>query len=167
MSKKVLSMLLSGMLMISMVGCTDSVEKQVEEQETPPVQEEPKDEYVEPEEVIEEPEVTKEEVAYLIKMALQESMDSRYEVEVIINEDGSCAIGLADREMSYSGFTADEIESMSKQAGLEEVVKDFIDNAVNTFYEYGYKNQVVTVVLTGNDYVPFMMMNNTGHATYF
>lgn len=167
MSKKVLSMLLSGMLMVSMVGCTDSVQEQVEEQQTPPVQEEPKDEYVEPEEVTEEPEVTKEEVAYLIKMALQESMDSRYEVEVIINEDGSCAIGLADREMSYSEFTADEIESMSKQAGLEEVVKDFIDNAVNTFYEYGYENQVVTVVITGNDYVPFMMMSNTGHATYF
>lgn len=165
--KKLLGLILSGMLMASMVGCTDSVEKQVEEQEPPTVEEPKEDEYVEPEEVIEEPEVTKEEVAYLIKMALQESMDSRYEVEVIINEDGSCAIGLADREMSYSGFTADEIESMSKQAGLEEVVKDFIDNAVNTFYEYGYENQVVTVVITGNDYVPFMMMSNTGHATYF
>lgn len=165
--KKLLGLVLSGILMSTMVGCTDSVEEQVEEQEPPAVEESKEDEYVEPEEVIEEPEVTKEEVAYLIKMALQENMDSRYEVEVIIKEDGSCAIGLADREMSYSGFTADEIEIMSKQAGLEEVVKDFIDNAVNTFYEYGYKNQVVTVVLTGNDYVPFMMMNNTGHATYF
>ena len=88
--KKLLGLVLSGILMISMVGCTDSVEEQVEEQETPPVQEEPKDEYVEPEEVIEEPEVTKEEVAYLIKMAIQENMSSRYEVEVVIKHRKLC-----------------------------------------------------------------------------
>ena len=57
--KKLFGLVLSGILMISMVGCTDSVEEQVEEQEPPAVEEPKEDEYVEPEEVIEEPEVTK------------------------------------------------------------------------------------------------------------
>ena len=164
--KKLLGLVLSGILMISMVGCTDSVEEQVEEQEPPTVEEPKEDEYVEPEEVIEEPEVTKEEVAYLIKMAIQENMSSRYEVEVLINEDGSCAIGIADIQMSYSGYTKDEMEAMAKQAGLDVAGKDFVDNAINVFYEYGYEDIIVTLVLTGNDYVPFMMINNTGRPVY-
>ena len=165
--KKLFGLVLSGILMSTMVGCTDSVEKQVEEQETPPAVEQPKeDEYIEPEEVIEEPEVSKEEVAYLIKMAIQENMSSRYEVEVVINEDGSCAIGTADTQMSYSGYTKDEMEAMAKQAGLDVAAKDFVDNAINVFYEYGYEDIIVTLVLTGNDYVPFMMINNTGRPVY-
>ena len=164
--KKLFGLVLSGILMSTMVGCTDSVEKQVEEQEPPTVEEPKEDEYVEPEEVIEEPEVTKEEVAYLIKMAIQENMSSRYEVEVLINEDGSCAIGIADTQMSYSGYTKDEMEAMAKQAGLDVAAKDFVDNAINVFYEYGYEDIIVTLVLTGNDYVPFMMINNTGRPVY-
>ena len=165
MNKKVLGLLLSGMLVMSMVGCTDTNE-QVEEQEQTQTVEEPKDEYVEPEEVIEEPEVSKEEVAYLIKMAIQENMSSRYEVEVVINEDGNCAIGVADTQMSYSVYTKDEIESMCKQAGLDVAAKDLVDNAINLFYEYGYENIVVTLVLTGSDYVPFIMIDNTGRPVY-
>ena len=165
MNKKVLGLLLSGMLVISMVGCTDTNE-QVEEQEQTQTVEEPKDEYVEPKEVIEEPEVSKEEVAYLIKMAIQENMSSRYEVEVLINEDGSCAIGIADTQMNYSGYTKDEMEAMCKQAGLDVAAKDLVDNAINLFYEYGYEDIVVTLVLTGNDYVPFIMIDNTGRPVY-
>ena len=165
MNKKVLGLLLSGMLVMSMVGCTNTNE-QVEKQEQTQTVEEPKDEYVEPEEVIEEPEVTKEEVAYLIKMAIQESMSSRYEVEVLINEDGNCAIGVADTQMSYSGYTKDEMEAMAKQAGLDVAAKDLVDNAINLFYEYGYENIVVTLVLTGSDYVPFIMIDNTGRPVY-
>ena len=165
MNKKVLGLLLSGMLVISMVGCTDTNE-QVEEQEQTQTVEEPKDEYVEPKEVIEEPEVSKEEVAYLIKMAIQENMSSRYEVEVLINEDGSCAIGIADTQMNYSGYTKDEMEAMCKQAGLDVAAKDLVDNAINLFYEYGYENIVVTLVLTGSDYVPFIMIDNTGRPVY-
>lgn len=164
--KKLFGLVLSGILMSTMVGCTDSVEKQVEEQEPPAVEQPKEDEYVEPEEVIEEPEVSKEEVAYLIKMAIQENMSSRYEVEVVINEDGSCAIGIADTQMSYSGYTKDEMEAMAKQAGLDVAAKDFVDNAINVFYEYGYEDIIVTLVLTGNDYVPFMMINNTGRPVY-
>ena len=164
--KKLLGLVLSSMLMVNMVGCTNSVEEQVEEQEPPAVEEPKEDEYVEPEEVIEEPEVTKEEVAYLIKMAIQENMSSRYEVEVLINEDGSCAIGIADTQMSYGGYTKDEMEAMAKQAGLDVAAKDFVDNAINVFYEYGYEDIIVTLVLTGNDYVPFMMINNTGRPVY-
>ena len=165
--KKLLGLVLSGMLMISMVGCTDSVEEQVEEQQTPPVQEEPKDEYVEPEEVIEEPEMSKEEVAYLIKMAIQETIPtSRYEIEVVINENGNCVIGIADTQVYYSTYTKDEMKSMCEQAGLDSAAKDVVDYAIDLFYEYGYEDIMVTLVLTGNDYVPFMIMDNTGKPVY-
>ena len=168
--KKLLGLVLSGILMISMVGCTDSVEEQVEEQQTPPVQEEPKDEYVEPEEIKPEEEeelaISKEEVAQLLNEIIGDSMGVNYEVAVTITDNGDCAIGIADRNNAYSMYDKSVLESMCKEAGLEDSAMEIVRNAKLVFEEYDFNDVDVTLILTGNDYVPFMMVSDTGYISY-
>ena len=178
--KKLLGLLVSSMLVVSMVGCgadevaEDAYEeaKDKVEEQTEPV-EEPKDEYVEPEEVIEEPEVTKEEltiskeeVAQLLNEIIGDTMGVNYEVAVTITDSGDCAIGIADRNNAYSMYDKSVLESMCKEAGLEDSAMEIVRNAKLVFEEYDFNDVDVTLILTGNDYVPFMMVSDTGYISY-
>ena len=175
--KKLLGLVLSGMLTVSMVGCgADEVAedayndaKDKVEEQTEPV-EEPKDEVVEPEDIApveeEELDISKEEVAQLLEEIIGDSMGRDYEVEVMITDNGDCAIGIADLYNSYSGYDKSLLESMCKEAGLENSAMEIVRNAKLVFEEYDFNDVDVTLILTGNDYVPFMMVSDTGYISY-
>ena len=173
--KKLLGLLVSSMLVIGMVGCgadevaEDAYEeaKDKVEEQTEPV-EEPKDEYVEPEEIEPEEELTisKEEVAQLLNEIIGDSMGVNYEVAVTITDNGDCAIGIADRNNAYSMYDKSVLESMCKEAGLEDSAMEIVRNAKLVFEEYDFNDVDVTLILTGNDYVPFMMVSDTGYISY-
>ena len=173
--KKLLGLLVSSMLVIGMVGCgadevaEDAYEeaKDKVEEQTEPV-EEPKDEYVEPEEIEPEEELTisKEEVAQLLNEIIGDSMGVDYEVAVTITDNGDCAIGIADRNNAYSMYDKSVLESMCKEAGLEDSAMEIVRNAKLVFEEYDFNDVDVTLILTGNDYVPFMMVSDTGYISY-
>lgn len=173
--KKLLGLLVSSMLVIGMVGCgadevaEDAYEeaKDKVEEQTEPV-EEPKDEYVEPEEIEPEEELTisKEEVAQLLNEIIGDSMGINYEVAVTITDNGDCAIGIADRNNAYSMYDKSVLESMCKEAGLEDSAMEIVRNAKLVFEEYDFNDVDVTLILTGNDYVPFMMVSDTGYISY-
>ena len=173
--KKLLGLLVSSMLVIGMVGCgadevaEDAYEeaKDKVEEQTKPV-EEPKDEYVEPEEIKPEEELTisKEEVAQLLNEIIGDTMGVNYEVAVTITDSGDCAIGIADRNNAYSMYDKSVLESMCKEAGLEDSAMEIVRNAKLVFEEYDFNDVDVTLILTGNDYVPFMMVSDTGYISY-
>ena len=173
--KKLLGLLVSSMLVIGMVGCgadevaEDAYEeaKDKVEEQTKPV-EEPKDEYVEPEEIEPEEELTisKEEVAQLLNEIIGDTMGVNYEVAVTITDNGDCAIGIADRNNAYSMYDKSVLESMCKEAGLEDSAMEIVRNAKLVFEEYDFNDVDVTLILTGNDYVPFMMVSDTGYISY-
>ena len=172
--KKMLSLLVCGMLVVGMVGC-DSTEDIAEdayndakdkvEDNAEPV-EEPKDEVVEPELVEEKERANKEALASDLESTIANSMGANYEVAVVIDDNGDCNIGIADTTTIYSGYDKETIKSLSKQYGLESGAIGIQENAETVFVNAGYTNMNVTLMITGADYVPFMVVMH-GIATYY
>lgn len=172
--KKMLSLLVCGMLVVGMVGC-DSTEDIAEdayndakdkvEDNAEPV-EEPKDEVVEPEVVEEKERANKEALASDLESTIANSMGANYEVAVVIDDNGDCNIGIADTTTIYSGYDKETIKSLSKQYGLESGAIGIQENAEDVFVNAGYTDMNVTLMITGADYVPFMLVMH-GIATYY
>ena len=94
--KKMLSLLVCGMLVVGMVGC-DSTEDVAEDayeaakdkvEDTAEPVEEPKDEVVEPELVEEKERANKEALASDLESTIANSMGANYEVAVVIDDNG-------------------------------------------------------------------------------
>ena len=172
--KKMLSLLVCGMLVVGMVGC-DSTEDIAKEayndakdkvEDTAEPVEEPKDEVVEPELVEEKERANKEALASDLESTIANSMGANYEVAVVIDDNGDCNIGIADTTTIYSGYDKETIKSLSKQYGLESGAIGIQENAETVFVNAGYTNMNVTLMITGADYVPFMVVMH-GIATYY
>ena len=172
--KKMLSLLVCGMLVVGMVGC-DSTEDIAEDayndakdkvEDTAEPVEEPKDEVVEPELVEEKERANKEALASDLESTIAGSMGANYEVAVVIDDNGDCNIGIADTTTIYSGYDKETIKSLSKQYGLESGAIGIQENAETVFVNAGYTNMNVTLMITGADYVPFMVVMH-GIATYY
>ena len=172
--KKMLSLLVCGMLVVGMVGC-DSTEDIAEDayndakdkvEDTAEPVEEPKDEVVEPEVVDEKERANKEALASDLESTIANSMGANYEVAVVIDDNGDCNIGIADTTTIYSGYDKETIKSLSKQYGLESGAIGIQENAETVFVNAGYTNMNVTLMITGADYVPFMVVMH-GIATYY
>ena len=172
--KKMLSLLVCGMLVIGMIGC-DSTEDITEDayndakdkvEDTAEPVEEPRDEVVEPEFVEEKERANKEALASDLESTIANSMGANYEVAVVIDDNGDCNIGIADTTTIYSGYDKETIKSLSKQYGLESGAIDIQENAETVFVNAGYTNMNVTLMITGADYVPFMVVMH-GIATYY
>ena len=172
--KKMLSLLVCGMLVVGMVGC-DSTEDIAEDayndakdkvEDTAEPVEEPKDEVVEPEVVDKEERANKEALASDLESTIANSMGANYEVAVVIDDNGDCNIGIADTTTIYSGYDKETIKSLSKQYGLESGAIGIQENAETVFVNAGYTNMNVTLMITGADYVPFMVVMH-GIATYY
>ena len=169
--KKMLGLLLSGMLVCGMVGC-ESAEDTAEDAyndakdkvEDNATVEEPKDEVVEPGPTDSEVRANKEALAENIKDTIANSMGSNYEVAVVIADDGNCNIAIADTTTVYSGYDKGTLEAMSKQYGLESAVINIETSAEQVFANAGY-DVSVTIMVTGADYTPFMIVMH-GIATY-
>ena len=172
--KKMLSLLVCGMLVVGMVGC-DSTEDIAEDayndakdkvEDTAEPAEEPKDEVVEPELVEEKERANKEALASDLESTIANSMGANYEVAVVIDDNGDCNIGIADTTTIYSGYDKETIKSLSKQYGLESGAIGIQENAERVFVNAGYTDMNVTLMITGADYVPFMVVMH-GIATYY
>ena len=172
--KKMLSLLVCGMLVVGMVGC-ESAEDTAEDayeaakdkvEDTAEPVEEPKDEVVEPELVEEKERANKEALASDLESTIANSMGANYEVAVVIDDNGDCNIGIADTTTIYSGYDKETIKSLSKQYGLESGAISIQENAETVFVNAGYTNMNVTLMITGADYVPFMVVMH-GIATYY
>ena len=172
--KKMLSLLVCGMLVVGMVGC-DSTEDIAEDayndakdkvEDTAEPVEEPKDEVVEPELVEEKERANKEALASDLQTTIANSMGANYEVAVVIDDNGDCNIGIADTTTIYSGYDKETIKSLSKQYGLESGAIGIQENAERVFVNAGYTDMNVTLMITGADYVPFMVVMH-GIATYY
>ena len=172
--KKMLSLLVCGMLVVGMVGC-DSTEDIAEDayndakdkvEDTAEPVEEPKDEVVEPELVEEKERANKEALASDLESTIANSMGANYEVAVVIDDNGDCNIGIADTTTIYSGYDKETIKSLSKQYGLESGAIGIQENAETVFINAGYTDMNVTLMITGADYVPFMVVMH-GIATYY
>ena len=172
--KKMLSLLVCSMLVVGMVGC-DSTEDIAEDayndakdkvEDTAEPAEEPKDEVVEPELVEEKERANKEALASDLESTIADSMGANYEVAVVIDDNGDCNIGIADTTTIYSGYDKETIKSLSKQYGLESGAIGIQENAETVFVNAGYTNMNVTLMITGADYVPFMVVMH-GIATYY
>ena len=169
--KKMLSLLVCGMLVVGMIGCESTEDTAVEDNAVPmedtaePV-EEPKDEVVEPGPTDEEVRANKEALAKQVETTIANSMGSNYEVAAVIDDDGNCNIGIADTTTIYSGYDKETIKAMSKQYGLESGAIGIQENAETVFVNAGYTNMNVTLMITGADYVPFMVVMH-GIATYY
>ena len=172
--KKMLSLLVCGMLVVGMIGC-ESAEDTAEEayndakdkvEDTAKPVEEPKDEVVEPELVEEKERANKEALASDLESTIANSMGANYEVAVVIDDNGDCNIGIADTTTIYSGYDKETIKSLSKQYGLESGAIGIQENAETVFVNAGYTNMNVTLMITGADYVPFMVVMH-GIATYY
>ena len=172
--KKMLSLLVCGMLVVGMVGC-DSTEDIAEDayndakdkvEDTAEPAEEPKDGVVEPEFVDEKERANKEALASDLESTIANSMGANYEVAVVIDDNGDCNIGIADTTTIYSGYDKETIKSLSKQYGLESGAIGIQENAETVFVNAGYTNMNVTLMITGADYVPFMVVMH-GIATYY
>ena len=173
--KKMLSLLVCGMLVVGMIGCEsaeDTAEDAYEaakdkvEDTAEPVEEPKEDEYVEPELVEEKERANKEALASDLESTIANSMGANYEVAVVIDDNGDCNIGIADTTTIYSGYDKETIKSLSKQYGLESVAIGIQENAETVFVNAGYTNMNVTLMITGADYVPFMVVMH-GIATYY
>ena len=169
--KKMLGLLLSGMLVVGMVGCasTEEIAEEAYQDAKDKVEDnatvkEPKDEVVEPGPTDEEVRANKETLAEQIKTTIANSMGSNYEVAVVIADDGNCNIAIADTTTVYSGYDKDTLEAMSKQYGLESAVINIETSAEQVFANAGY-DVSVTIMVTGADYTPFMIVMH-GIATY-
>ena len=172
--KKMLSLLVCGMLVIGMIGC-ESAEDTAEdayndakdkvEDNAEPV-EEPKDEVVEPEVIDEKEKANKEALASDLESTIANNMGANYEVAVVIDDNGDCNIGIADTTTIYSGYDKETIKSLSKQYGLESGAIGIQENAETVFVNAGYTDMNVTLMITGADYVPFMVVMH-GIATYY
>ena len=172
--KKMLSLLVCGMLVVGMVGCESAedtakeayndAKDKVEDNAEPA--EEPKDEVVEPEFVEEKERANKEALASDLESTIANSMGANYEVAVVIDDNGDCNIGIADTTTIYSGYDKETIKAMSKQYGLESGAIGIQENAETVFVNAGYTNMNVTLMITGADYVPFMVVMH-GIATYY
>ena len=171
--KKMLSLLVCGMLVVGMVGCNSTEDiaedayndaKDKVEDNAEPV-EEPKDEVVEPEVVEEKERANKEALASNLESTIADSMGANYEVAVVIDDNGDCNIGIADTTTIYSGYDKETIKSLSKQYGLESGAIGIQENAEDVFVNAGYTDMNVTLMITGADYVPFMLVMH-GIATY-
>ena len=172
--KKMLSLLVCGMLVVGMIGCNSTEDiaedayndaKDKVEDTAEPV-EEPKDEVVEPELVEEKERANKEALASDLESTIANSMGANYEVAVVIDDNGDCNIGIADTTTIYSGYDKETIKSLSKQYGLESGAIGIQENAETVFVNAGYTNMNVTLMITGADYVPFMVVMH-GIATYY
>ena len=172
--KKMLGLLLSGMLIVGMVGCA-STEDIAEEayndakdkvEDTAEPVEEPKDDVVEPELNEEEERANKEALAEQVENTIANSMGANYEVAAVIDDDGNCNIGIADTTTIYSGYDKETIKSLSKQYGLESGAIGIQENAERVFVNAGYTDMNITLMITGADYVPFMVVMH-GIATYY
>ena len=172
--KKMLSLLVCGMLVVGMVGCNSTEDiaedayndaKDKVEDNAEPV-EEPKDEVVEPEVVEEKERANKEALASDLESTIANSMGANYEVAVVIDDNGDCNIGIADTTTIYSGYDKETIKSLSKQYGLESGAIGIQENAEEVFVNAGYTDMNVTLMITGADYVPFMVVMH-GIATYY
>ena len=171
--KKMLSLLVCGMLVFGMVGC-DSTEDTAKEAyndakdkvEDDATVEEPKDEVVEPGPTDSEVRANKEALAEQIQTTIANSMGANYEVAVVIDDNGDCNIGIADTTTIYSGYDKETIKAMSKQYGLESGAIGIQENAETVFVNAGYTDMNVTLMITGADYVPFMVVMH-GIATYY
>ena len=172
--KKMLSLLVCGMLVVGMIGC-ESAEDTAEDayeaakdkvEDTAEPVEEPKDEVVEPELVEEKEKANKEALASDLESTIANSMGANYEVAVVIDDNGDCNIGIADTTTIYSGYDKETIKSLSKQYGLESGAIGIQENAETVFVNAGYTNMNVTLMITGADYVPFMVVMH-GIATYY
>ena len=172
--KKMLSLLVCGMLVVGMIGC-DSTEDIAEDayndakdkvEDTAEPVEEPKDEVVEPEVVDEKERANKEALASDLESTIANSMGANYEVAVVIDDNGDCNIGIADTTTIYSGYDKETIKSLSKQYGLESGAIRIQENAETVFVNAGYTDMNVTLMITGADYVPFMVVMH-GIATYY
>ena len=172
--KKMLSLLVCGMLVVGMVGCNSTEDiaedayneaKDKVDDTAEPV-EEPKDEVVEPELVEEKERANKEALASDLESTIANSMGANYEVAVVIDDNGDCNIGIADTTTIYSGYDKETIKSLSKQYGLESGAISIQENAETVFVNAGYTNMNVTLMITGADYVPFMVVMH-GIATYY
>ena len=167
--KKMLSLLVCGMLVVGMIGCESTENTAVEDNAVPmedtaePV-EEPKDEVVEPGPTDEEVRANKEALAKQVETTIANSMGSNYEVAVVIADDGNCNIAIADTTTVYSGYDKGTLEAMSKQYGLESAVINIETSAEQVFANAGY-DVSVTIMVTGADYTPFMVVMH-GVATY-
>ena len=173
--KKMLSLLVCGMLVVGMIGCEsaeDTAEDAYEaakdkvEDTAEPVEEPKEDEYVEPELVEEKERANKEALASDLESTIANSMGANYEVAVVIDDNGDCNIGIADTTTIYSGYDKETIKSLSKQYGLESGAIGIQENAETVFVNAGYTNMNVTLMITGADYVPFMVVMH-GIATYY
>ena len=167
--KKMLSLLVCGMLVVGMIGCESTEDTAVEDnavpmEDTAEPAEEPKDEVVEPGPTDSEVRANKEALAEQIKTTIANSMGSNYEVAVVIADDGNCNIAIADTTTVYSGYDKDTLEAMSKQYGLESAVINIETSAEQVFANAGYDVNV-TIMVTGADYTPFMIVMH-GIATY-
>ena len=172
--KKMLSLLVCGMLVVGMVGCNTTEDiaedayndaKDKVEDNAEPV-EEPKDEVVEPEVIDEKEKANKEALASDLESTIANNMGANYEVAVVIDDNGDCNIGIADTTTIYSGYDKETIKSLSKQYGLESGAIGIQENAETVFVNAGYTNMNVTLMITGADYVPFMVVMH-GIATYY
>ena len=172
--KKMLSLLVCGMLVVGMIGC-ESAEDTAEDaynddkdkvEDTAEPVEEPKDEVVEPELVEEKERANKEALASDLESTIANSMGANYEVAVVIDDNGDCNIGIADTTTIYSGYDKETIKSLSKQYGLESGAIGIQENAETVFINAGYTDMNVTLMITGADYVPFMVVMH-GIATYY
>ena len=169
--KKMLSLLVCGMLVVGMVGCasTEDIAEEAyndakDKVEDDATVEEPKDEVVEPGPTDSEVRANKEALAEQIQTTIANSMGSNYEVAVVIADDGNCNIAIADTTTVYSGYDKDTLEAMSKQYGLESAVINIETSAEQVFANAGYDVNV-TIMVTGADYTPFMIVMH-GIATY-
>ena len=172
--KKMLSLLVCGMLVVGMIGC-ESAEDTAEDayndakdkvEDTAEPVEEPKDEVVEPELVEEKERANKEALASDLESTIADSMGANYEVAVVIDDNGDCNIGIADTTTIYSGYDKETIKSLTKQYGLESGAIGIQENAETVFINAGYTDMNVTLMITGADYVPFMVVMH-GIATYY
>ena len=172
--KKMLSLLVCGMLVVGMVGwdSTEDIAKDAyndakdKVEDTAEPVEEPKDEVVEPELVEEKERANKEALASDLESTIANSMGANYEVAAVIDDDGNCNIAIADTTTIYSGYDKETIKSLSKQYGLESGAIGIQENAETVFVNAGYTNMNVTLMITGADYVPFMVVMH-GIATYY
>lgn len=169
--KKMLSLLVCGMLVVGMIGCEsaedvaeDAYNDAKDKVEDNATIEEPKDEVVEPGPTDEEVRANKEALAKQVETTIANSMGSNYEVAVVIADDGNCNIAIADTTTVYSGYDKGTLEAMSKQYGLESAVINIETSAEQVFANAGY-DVSVTIMVTGADYTPFMIVMH-GIATY-
>ena len=172
--KKMLSLLVCGMLVVGMIGCESTEENSYDtsddvisnREELEERNKEAIKEAEEPELVEEEERANKEALASDLESTIANSMGGNYEVAVVIDDNGDCNIGIADTTTIYSGYDKETIKSLSKQYGLESGAIGIQENAETVFVNAGYTNMNVTLMITGADYVPFMVVMH-GIATYY